>query len=540
MVQLQNGMGPSKRERLILDGFAVKHNLKVQLIQAKSLRLVFKLLAAGKADIAFGNLTITPKRKIKMLFSNPVAVTRLQLVASAKRKFNGLKSLNGNAIWAESGTSYWKILHKLKKDIEGVRLVKAPEGVDYEELIYRVGVGRIPFTIADDNGVKAYLRYRQDVRSVYTFPEKFYSAFAMGSDSNQLCEELNNYLKNRLIDFSEKVMQCNWDQIKRRGYIRMLTRNNHHTYYIHRGKLMGFEYELARQFAKMHNLELVVVVPPSWNDMFRYLKEGRGDFIAAGMTITEQRLKIPGISFATPYIRVWEMIIKHKGASGINSLEDLNGKRIAVRNGSVYHDSLLKLRRKGVNIIIKLISGNVETEQILEDVARGRHKYAMADDIIFKPWYGNDKRVARAFTLPQVKNYGWFVRAANGKLKSKINEFFGKCKRNGLLNNLKRKYFSSKRNNQYCPDETRANYISRYDTIIREFSTENSLPWTLTAAQIYQESRFDPRAVSWVGAEGLMQLMPTTANELGCKRPFNPRDNVKAGTLYMRRLKNRF
>jgi len=59
-------------------------------------------------------------------------------------------------------------------------------------------------------------------------------------------------------------------------------------------------------------------------------------------------------------------------------------------------------------------------------------------------------------------------------------------------------------------------------------------------AVIKQESKYDPKAVSHVGAEGLMQMMPETAKRFGLKDPFDPKANVEAGTKYLKWLLKRF
>jgi hypothetical protein len=59
-------------------------------------------------------------------------------------------------------------------------------------------------------------------------------------------------------------------------------------------------------------------------------------------------------------------------------------------------------------------------------------------------------------------------------------------------------------------------------------------------AVIKQESRYNPKAVSQVGAEGLMQMMPATAKRFGLKDPFDPKTNVEAGTKYLKWLLKRF
>jgi len=77
------------------------------------------------------------------------------------------------------------------------------------------------------------------------------------------------------------------------------------------------------------------------------------------------------------------------------------------------------------------------------------------------------------------------------------------------------------------------------DDIERASRTAGLHPW-LVAAVVEAESRFNPRAVSRVGARGLMQLMPAVWRDEGVRDPFEPRANLRAGTRHLRRLLDRF
>lgn len=79
-----------------------------------------------------------------------------------------------------------------------------------------------------------------------------------------------------------------------------------------------------------------------------------------------------------------------------------------------------------------------------------------------------------------------------------------------------------------------------YREIIARACQENQVDWKLVAALIRVESNFDPRAVSPKGAQGLMQLMPSTQADLGVKDPFSPEENIQGGVRYLRWLLDAF
>ncbi len=80
----------------------------------------------------------------------------------------------------------------------------------------------------------------------------------------------------------------------------------------------------------------------------------------------------------------------------------------------------------------------------------------------------------------------------------------------------------------------------RFDTLIRDVARRHGVDYKLVKAVIHAESAFDHLAVSRVGAQGLMQLMPATARDLRVSDPFDPRDNVEGGTRYLKQMLRRF
>ena len=87
-----------------------------------------------------------------------------------------------------------------------------------------------------------------------------------------------------------------------------------------------------------------------------------------------------------------------------------------------------------------------------------------------------------------------------------------------------------------------AGQISHYDTYIKRYAREVGWDWRLLAAQAYQESGFDPQAVSWMGAQGLMQLMPSTARTFGvsASEVFDPGQNLRGAAAFIKSLQKRY
>lgn len=90
------------------------------------------------------------------------------------------------------------------------------------------------------------------------------------------------------------------------------------------------------------------------------------------------------------------------------------------------------------------------------------------------------------------------------------------------------------------PKKKVSQYIKEYEGIIAQASQRFKVDPSLVKALIKAESDFDNRAVSDKGAQGLMQLMPETANAMEVANPFSPEENIFGGTRYFSLLLDRF
>lgn len=90
--------------------------------------------------------------------------------------------------------------------------------------------------------------------------------------------------------------------------------------------------------------------------------------------------------------------------------------------------------------------------------------------------------------------------------------------------------------------DRKSGIISHYDGLFMQYCRSIRWDWRLMAAQCYQESTFDPKATSWAGAKGLMQIMPATADLLGLPRDqmYNPEQSIAAASRYLGQLEQKF
>ena len=114
------------REQFLLERFAAEKQMRVSIQLAPNLKELFKLLKTGKVDVIFDNLTITEQRKKNMLFSFPVAKSKVSIVTSTKNHGSGLQMLLNENVFVIDNSSHIENLFVLRKKLGKMRIVRAP------------------------------------------------------------------------------------------------------------------------------------------------------------------------------------------------------------------------------------------------------------------------------------------------------------------------------------------------------------------------------------------------------------------------------
>ena len=330
------------------------------------------------------------------------------------------------------------------------------------------------------------------------------------------------------------------EKVKESGEITVLTRNNAHCYYTYRDSPMGFEYDLAKAFSEYLGVKLKVITP-AWEELIEAVSSGEGDFIAASLTITPSREQL--VDFSHEYLTIQQQAIVHANNYQIGKLEDLQGKTVHVRRGTSYEERLNELKGDGLNINIELHE-DMPTEELIRMVAEKEIEVTVADSNIafLNRRYYPDVRIA--FPIEEPQSLGWAVRKGETALQKEIDKFFKKIKKDGTFAKTYERYYANVEIFDYVDLkkyhrrlETR---LPRYEKIIKKASKTFGFDWRLIAAMVYQESHFNPRARSFTGVRGMMQLTLETAEEMGISNRLDPVQSIVGGVKYLKKLYERY
>lgn len=339
--------------------------------------------------------------------------------------------------------------------------------------------------------------------------------------------------------------------IKERGYITALLDNNSFSYFIYKGRSMGFEYELLKRLAQHLEVELRIQVTSGVERAIEQLHKGEGDILAFPLTITKARKE--KVLFTNPQFDTYQVLVQRKpdnwrqlSRSKLNEQlvrrpTQLIGKEVYVMANSSFVQRLQHLSEEiGGEIIIREDSTDAETENLIRAVAMGEIEYTVTDNIIARvnATYYDNLDVETILSLPQ--QIAWAVRYSSPELKTAIDNWLAQIKKEATFMVIYNRYFNSPRTtvirltSEYS--SLGGNKISAYDDLIREGADELGWDWRLLASLVYQESRFNPSGESWAGAKGLMQLMPETAKRFGVTDPANPQQSLRGGVRFLKYL----
>jgi membrane-bound lytic murein transglycosylase MltF len=348
-----------------------------------------------------------------------------------------------------------------------------------------------------------------------------------------------------------EIRRGDLDEIRQRGFIRVLVTHNKTNFFVTSGQPRGFEYELLKEYEKAlakrtKDRFKMFFLPVAFDELIPYLNEGRGDIAAAGLTVTSERSR--QVAFGDSYLRqVDEIVVTHKVAPDLTTLDDLAGRTVYVRKGSSYVEHLealnADLRRRGLlPVTVEVAPQYLETEDILELVNAGIMEITVVDEHIAELWSGvlTDLVLRHDLEVHSGGQIAWAVRKDNPQLLADVNTFVGGHKKGTLLGNIFfKRYFQNTRWVRK-PTAEEQQRLAELRGLFEKYADRYGFDWLMIAALAFQESGFDQSVRSSVGAVGVMQVLPSTAASIDIPDITDMENNIHAGVKYLDWLRTHF
>ena len=323
--------------------------------------------------------------------------------------------------------------------------------------------------------------------------------------------------------FEGNAVNIDLPEILQKGKLTILAENSSTSFFIYRGKRMGFEYELLKEFAIELGVELEIKIVNNLDDLVLMLNEGEGDLIACNYTVTKERKR--KIDFSSPFIRTPQVLIQRKPNGWrktrqslwnkfiIRDPNELAYKTVHVWKNSSYEQRLNHLQEEiGDTIYVSGEEGAVSSEELIEMVSEGLIDYTITEENIAKvnQQFFDNLDINTPISVKQKIAFG--LRKTSPLLKARIDRWLKQFMSKKIYKYLNAKYFELKdlpAKKEEFGLSIRNGQLSNFDATFKRAATKYNWDWLLVASIAYKESKFNPNVQGFGGSYGIMQFMPS-------------------------------
>ncbi len=330
------------------------------------------------------------------------------------------------------------------------------------------------------------------------------------------------------------------EQIQQQNELIVITRNSATTYYEGPDGSTGFEYELAKRFADYLGVELHIVIPPNFNNILPLVALGDAHLAAAGLTVTEKRRE--KVRFGPVYHHIIPQVVYRSGSRRPRSPADLTGT-LEVVSGSSHEEHLETLQQEYPDLDWDA-AAEQSSEELLALVWQQMIDYTVADshEIAVNRHYYPELKPAFDLDVPQPLAWA-FPKSKDNSLYLAASSFFKLIEQDGTLEQLIERYFGHIETFDYVGTRRYQAHVEQrlpeFRELFLEAAEDTGIDWRLLAAMGYQESHWDPGAVSPTGVRGLMMLTRNAAKDLGIENRSDPAQSIRGGAEYLVRMTDR-
>ena len=537
--------GPDKGGQAyrMLDDFARAIGRRMVWTRAPSPDEVLTELAAGRADVVVGASGPPPDRSQSagnldaVAATSPVATERFVVVGRKDNAARNPLELTGMSVAMRRACPHWTYFEHAQRVVPNLKLQALSNELTRTAPLQLVADGMVDVAVIPVIGDLNVLTDHPRLKPLFDLSAERPLSWYVRRDDPALLANLNQFIdRYHAAYFEPSATLRDFAAIKRRGVLRVITRVEPGNYFIEDGRPSGFELELAANFAERHHLRLEVRVAEDETQIFDWLDKGKGDLVTARV-VGDAPQTHPGVLRSRAYRYDAYVTVSRRGLP-LHSPADLPGLVFAAPEHSPEYRALLSMRARLPGISVIAVSPEVSESLLLQRVADG-----MVDATVLPA----SEALQLAMAHPELAigtsiahdyDYRWTVRDGNEALRAAIDDFLVDAQRSGLTSMLAARYEARRETRTLLA--ARDDRLSPYDPIVQHYADLYGFDWRLIAAQMYQESQFDPRAVSPSGARGLMQLMPSTAQSLGIGDLARPESSIHAGVKYLFELRNEF
>lgn len=320
------------------------------------------------------------------------------------------------------------------------------------------------------------------------------------------------------------------------GILEVATRNGSTTYYLDRHENpIGPEFSLVSKFAESKGWAVQWTMYDSTAEVLGALEAGKTHLVAAGLTHLPTRTE--RFSRGPAHTEITEQLVCHRELRPMPRLpENVAGVEIRVTAQSSYVETLNGLARKHEGITFSE-DDELTTELLLSEVAEKDLECTVADSNIVQVMRRHFPHLEVAMNLSSGKNLGWYSPKAFEEIADTTHEWMNSREGDEAIGDMETQYYGyigefdfvdlralNRRIGDRLPD-----YKARF--IAAEKKT--GMPADLLAALSYQESHWDPSAISPTGVRGIMMLTRSTAKSLGVTNRLDPDAAIDAGARYL-------
>ena len=325
------------------------------------------------------------------------------------------------------------------------------------------------------------------------------------------------------------------DEIIASGELVVLTMYGATDYYVHRGKSRGYQYEMARRFARELGVTLRLQVVGNKEKMEEMMLTGEGDLIAYRLPVTMERKR--HFSFVDRQTLTNQVLIQPRSDSAVRSVVELIDKEVYVLAGTKYESRLRNLNDElGGGVVIKVIPDTIGIDELIDMVSLKQIPFAIADNDLaaLNNTYLKNIDYSVPVSFPQLS--GWAVRKTSPKLLERLNTWTTNIENEDFYSALYHNYYTK---NEFFTEKKitlfDGKYISPFDHLFKKHAQRIDWDWHLLASMAFYESAFDTDAFSPRGAVGLMQILPETAGMTHLEL-LDPDENLNAAIDYIKIL----